>query len=38
MCPVAETVSERIIRLPFYNDLPQSKQEKVVEAIRRFKV
>jgi dTDP-4-amino-4,6-dideoxygalactose transaminase len=38
MCPVAEAVSERIIRLPFYNDLPQTKQEKVVEAIRDFTV
>jgi dTDP-4-amino-4,6-dideoxygalactose transaminase len=38
MCPVAETVSERIIRLPFYNDLPEREQEKVVEAIRHFTV
>ena len=38
MCPVAETVSDRIIRLPFYNDLSQCKQEKVIEAIRDFVV
>jgi dTDP-4-amino-4,6-dideoxygalactose transaminase len=38
MCPMAEAVSERIIRLPFYNDLPQCMQEKVVEAVRHFAV
>ena len=38
MCPVAEAVNERIIRLPFYNDLSQCKQDKVVEAVRQFTV
>src|SRR5215471_8026385 len=38
MCPMAEAVSERIIRLPFYNDLAESNQERVVDAIRNFAV
>jgi len=35
-CPVTESVSERLLRLPFYNDLTESGQERVVDAIREF--
>lgn len=35
-CPVTEDVSDRLLRLPFYNDLPESDQMRVVEAIRGF--
>ena len=35
-CPVTETVSDRLVRLPFYNTLTESDQEVVVEAIRGF--
>jgi len=36
-CPVTEDVSDRLLRLPFYNDLDESDQGKVVEAIFEFK-
>jgi len=35
-CPVSESVSDRLIRLPFYNDLTDAEQDEVVEVIRRF--
>lgn len=35
-CPVTEEVSERILRLPFYNNFTQEDQVKVIEAILRF--
>ena len=37
-CPVTEDLSERQLRLPFYNDLSQEDQERVVEAILEFQV
>lgn len=36
LCPVAEQISERIIRLPFFNDLTEAEQEHVVEAVQEF--
>lgn len=33
-CPVTESVSDRLVRLPFYNDLTEADQERVVAAIR----
>jgi dTDP-4-amino-4,6-dideoxygalactose transaminase len=36
MCPVAEQVSERIIRLPFFNDLTETEQAQTVEAVQEF--
>jgi dTDP-4-amino-4,6-dideoxygalactose transaminase len=35
-CPVAEDVSDRLLRLPFYNDLTALDQERVVSAIHEF--
>jgi dTDP-4-amino-4,6-dideoxygalactose transaminase len=35
-CPVAEDVSDRVIRLPFYNELNETDQERVVSAVREF--
>lgn len=35
-CPVTENVSDRLVRLPFYNDLTESDQERVVAAIREI--
>jgi dTDP-4-amino-4,6-dideoxygalactose transaminase len=37
-CPVAEAVSDRLLRLPFFNSLADSEQQRVVEAIRQFRV
>lgn len=36
-CPVAESVSDRLLRLPFYNDMGESEQAQVVEAVRTFR-
>jgi dTDP-4-amino-4,6-dideoxygalactose transaminase len=35
-CPVTESVSERLIRLPFYNSLAESHQLEVIDSIRSF--
>jgi dTDP-4-amino-4,6-dideoxygalactose transaminase len=33
-CPVTEDVSERLVRLPFYNELSEAEQAEVVAAVR----
>ena len=35
-CPVTEDVSDRLLRLPFYNGLNESEQNQVIEAITTF--
>lgn len=35
-CPVTESVSDRLLRLPFYNDLTSSDQARVVASIKDF--
>lgn len=35
-CPVTEQVSDRLIRLPFYNDLTSADQEQVIDTITEF--
>lgn len=35
-CPVTEDVSDRLLRLPFFNDLTEADQARVVEAIEEF--
>lgn len=37
-CPVAEDVSDRLLRLPFYNELTPADQARVVEAILEFEL
>jgi dTDP-4-amino-4,6-dideoxygalactose transaminase len=37
-CPVVEDVSERLVRLPFYNDLSEREQDHVTAAISKFSV
>jgi dTDP-4-amino-4,6-dideoxygalactose transaminase len=32
-CPVTESVSERLLRLPFFNNLSEDDQDRVIEAI-----
>jgi dTDP-4-amino-4,6-dideoxygalactose transaminase len=36
-CPVTEDVSNRLLRLPFYNDLAEADQSRVVEAVEEFR-
>jgi dTDP-4-amino-4,6-dideoxygalactose transaminase len=35
-CPVTENVSDRLLRLPFYNELTEADQAAVVAAVREF--
>ncbi len=35
-CPVTEDVSDRLLRLPFYNSLTNAEQMQVVEAVTAF--
>jgi len=35
-CPEAESASDRLIRLPFYNDLTEEDQASVIEGVRSF--
>jgi dTDP-4-amino-4,6-dideoxygalactose transaminase len=35
-CPVTEDVSDRLLRLPFYNDLTEEEQERVIAALYAF--
>jgi dTDP-4-amino-4,6-dideoxygalactose transaminase len=35
-CPVTEDVSDRLLRLPFHNDLSEADQARVVTAIKDF--
>ena len=35
-CPIAEHISDRLLRLPFYNNLTDDEQERVVTAIKYF--
>ncbi len=37
-CPVTESISDRLVRLPFHNALSASTQEQVIDAILEFKV
>jgi dTDP-4-amino-4,6-dideoxygalactose transaminase len=35
-CPVTENISDRLVRLPFYNTLTEAEQNRVVEAVLQF--
>jgi dTDP-4-amino-4,6-dideoxygalactose transaminase len=35
-CPVTEVVSDRLLRLPFYNTLDDASQACVIEGVTRF--
>jgi dTDP-4-amino-4,6-dideoxygalactose transaminase len=37
-CPVTEKVSDQLIRLPFYNELTQDEQARVIESICKFEI
>lgn len=36
-CPVTESVADRLVRLPFYFDLSEAEQERVIAAARAFR-
>jgi dTDP-4-amino-4,6-dideoxygalactose transaminase len=36
-CPVTENISDRLLRLPFFNDLTEEDQARVVAALEDFK-
>lgn len=37
-CPVTESVSDRLLRLPFYNTLTTGQQDQVINTITNFKM
>jgi dTDP-4-amino-4,6-dideoxygalactose transaminase len=37
-CPVTEDVSDRLLRLPFYNDLTDVEQDRVISTVTKFHV
>jgi len=37
-CPVTEDISDRLLRLPFYNSLTPDDQERVIAAVLEFKL
>jgi dTDP-4-amino-4,6-dideoxygalactose transaminase len=36
LCPVTESMSDRLVRLPFFNSLAESDQLVVIDAIQGF--
>ena len=36
-CPVTEDVSNRLLRLPFYNTLSSEEQERIIDALHQFR-
>lgn len=36
-CPVSEEISDRLVRLPFYNDLTVEDQSRVIEAVHAWR-
>lgn len=36
-CPVTESVSDRLLRLPLFKDLTESDQARVIDAVREFR-
>ncbi len=36
-CPVTEDVSDRLLRLPFYNSLSDEDHARVIEAVTRYR-
>jgi dTDP-4-amino-4,6-dideoxygalactose transaminase len=36
-CPITENMSDRLLRLPLYNDLSEDDQKKVLQAVLEFK-
>jgi dTDP-4-amino-4,6-dideoxygalactose transaminase len=37
-CPVSESVSDRLLRLPLFCGLSEFDQQRVIEGIRAFKI
>jgi dTDP-4-amino-4,6-dideoxygalactose transaminase len=37
-CPVTEQISDRLLRLPFFNALSNTEQDRVLEAINGFRI
>lgn len=36
-CPVSEYVADRLLRIPFYNDLTEEQQMRVIATVREFR-
>ena len=38
MCPVTESASDRLVRLPVFHDLTEAEQTRVIEGVRSYKI
>lgn len=36
-CPVTEQMSDRLVRLPFFNDMTQSEQARIIDRVLQFR-
>lgn len=36
-CPVAEDISDRLLRLPFFNRMTDDEQDRVIDRITSFR-
>jgi dTDP-4-amino-4,6-dideoxygalactose transaminase len=36
-CPITEEISDRLLRLPFYNDLTEADQARVLSCLKEFR-
>jgi dTDP-4-amino-4,6-dideoxygalactose transaminase len=36
-CPITEEISDRLLRLPFYNDLTEADQARVLSGLKEFR-
>jgi dTDP-4-amino-4,6-dideoxygalactose transaminase len=36
-CPVAEDLSDRLLRFPFFTGMSSSEQSQVIDAVRAFR-
>ena len=37
-CPVTEDVSDRLLRLPLYNQLSETEQTRIIDAVTEFQI
>ncbi len=37
-CPVTEEISDRLVRLPLYNDLNEAEQDLIIHTIQNFRI
>lgn len=36
-CPVTQDLSDRLVRLPFFNDMTEEQQTRIIDAVKDFR-